>query len=149
VWLRRPALSAPDPSGSRIGGFLRTRRSKDGPDELAWKQTLVRDYEREALAKHAAFDFENWALVWSSFVLSVIVGSYGLFLEQNAERWPVFLSGVAGLVLTLAVELMFESRKAAIGGDAGALLGFWRRLAVLGGQAQAESDEHGTGSSIE
>ena len=133
-----------------IGGFLRTRsRHDDGPAELAWKQALFRDYEEEALAKNAAFDFENWALVWSSAVLSIAVGGYGLFLDKEAERWPVFLSGVAGLALTLAVELMFESRKAAIGGDVGELLELWRGLPVLGGQAKPERDEHGTRHAVE
>jgi hypothetical protein len=119
-----------------IGGFLRTRKDRRGdPAEAAWRQRFFREYEERAQEKHAAFGFENWALFWSSALLSLVVGLYGLHLYGDTERWwaeALIVSGTAGVLLTLAVEWTFEARKAKIDGDEGPLVRWWRY--VIGGE---------------
>jgi len=102
-----------------IGQFLRSRPPRGAPADVVWKEQLFRSYEDYAYAKQAAFGFENWALFWSSTLLSIAVTGYGVYLWIRQDPWwwglAVAVSGVLGLVLTFAIERVFEQRKFELG----------------------------------
>jgi len=102
-----------------IGQFLRSRPPRDAPADVIWKEQLFRSYEDYAYEKQAAFGFENWALFWSSMLLSSGVSSFGIYLAIRENPWwwglAVAVSGALGLVLTVAIERVFEQRKCELG----------------------------------
>lgn len=112
-----------------IAQFIRDPGDEPSDAAAAAKQRLLQEYERFVQTKRSVFGFENWALFGSSTVLSVVVGAWGIYLHGDTKRWwaeALIASAVAGLVLTVAIEWMFESRKEKVTPDEERIPRWWR-----------------------
>lgn len=69
--------------------------------------------------KPSPYDLEDWALQYSTFMLSILVIGYGWlgkkFLSfQPHDMWPFIIFGLLGFLLSLWIEYQFENRLTAL-----------------------------------
>jgi hypothetical protein len=126
-----------------IASFLRNPTpTRGGSPELVWKERLFRSYENYAQGKEDSFSLENWALFWSSTIISVAVVAYGIgfaVVHDRRQGVVIAVSGAVGVLATCLIEYFYEKRKQPLVPSArkGPLLRGWSLLRRLCAHAAA------------
>jgi hypothetical protein len=96
-----------------IGEFIRTRS-----DSKTDTQDII-EYEKFALKvrqisyrkrKISAYDLERLNLRWSSLIFSALTAIYAIIQHRNTSI-PIFISGAIGILLTLLIQSIYETRR--------------------------------------
>jgi hypothetical protein len=104
-----------------IGRFLAAET--EGQDPSARLTARYEAYAEKARSlrvgrrqrKGSAFDLEEWALPWSTVVLSLLILIYGLFRYGTMPLGiPFLVSGVGGIVITVWALLRYRARSDAL-----------------------------------
>jgi hypothetical protein len=84
-----------------IGSYFRFSPEPDA--------SVLRAYETHADELRSAFALEDWAVAWSTLVLSIAVFGYG-FSVPGEFKAPFFVSGALGVVVTVAAEIIYRRK---------------------------------------